>query len=517
MAISFKKVNGETVRQVSRKKAKTPQERAKEEIMQKVDTFTADQLKAFNILIDKNIPFVYLGGSAGTGKSYTLTTAVEYMRRVEHEWVAVTATTATAALLIEAQTVHKFFGFKPDLLIDEKGKPCARATKKIKKCSVIVIDEVSMARCDLLSSVIASIKKCNKARAKEGLAPMRLILCGDPCQLPSVLPEREKEELEARLKVRIGKPYDVGEGWFFNAPEWDECNFKCIELKEVMRQKGNIEFIENLNRVRVGDNSNINWFNHNCSLAVDNPPSNVVSLFPYNRQVRAYNKKKLSEMDGEEVVYTAELGGLTADDVEDNGYDYELRLKPGCLVMMKQNPYKGADWCEMLCSGIDSGDYINYFCNGSVGIYRGSYEDEKGEYLAIELQDSNNRFVKLYRKVFDTFEYVEINGRLKKVKSGKFFKTFPCVLSFAISVHKSQGASLPAIILDPKSFASGMLYVGLSRVKGKASSIYLTDMVRPEDVILSDEVKLFLERIRKEDEEYSNIGGDFLDVHGGCI
>lgn len=493
MAINFKMVNGEVVKTVSRKKAKTPQERAKAEIMEKVKTFTADQKKAFDILIDENVPFVYLGGSAGTGKSYTLTTAIDYLRNVEMKWVAVTATTATAARLIEAQTVHGFFGFKPDLLIDEKGKPCARATKKIKKCSVIVIDEISMGRCDLLSSVVATIKKSNKARAKEGLAPIRLILCGDPCQLPSILNGREKQELEERLS------YNIGEGWFFKAKEWDECNFRCIELTEVMRQKGNTEFIENLNKIRVGDSSNVNWFNNNCSLLVDNPPSDVIRLFPYNRQVRAYNKAKLDEMPGQEKVYVAHLEGLTAEDVESSGYDYELRLKPGCLVMIKQNPYKGAEWCELFCSGVDKEDYINFFCNGSTGIYRDSGEDIKGEYLIIELTDKN-QFVKIYRKVFDTYKYEEVNGRLKKVKTGDYFETFPIVLAHALSIHKSQGASLPAVVLDPKSFASGMLYVGLSRVKGDVNNIYLTDFIRPEDVILSDEVKSFLEEIRKKNQ-----------------
>lgn len=499
MAISFKRGdNGEAVKQVSRKKVKTPQEKAKIELMEKIKTFTADQKKAFDILIDENIPFVYLGGAAGTGKSYALSTAISWLRRVENKWVAVTATTATAALLIEAQTVHKFMSFKPDILLDEKGKGIAKSARSISRCDVIVADECSMMRCDVFSSLIASLEKCNRKRSKEGLKPMRLILCGDPCQLPSILSEHDKAEIEARLKVRYKKDISIGEGWFFNAPEWKECNFKCIELTEVMRQKGNPELIENLNRVRIGDNSNVHWFNENCSLLIDNPPEDAVRLFPFNRQVRKYNMEKLATLEGEEKVFLAELEGLTAEDVEDSGYDSELHLKSSAIVMIKCNPYSGADWCEMFCSGIDKEDYVNYFCNGSTGIYRDCGEDANGEYLIIELTD-NRHLIKLYRKVFDTYEYVEVNGRLKKVKTGKYFRTFPCVLAFAISIHKSQGASLPAVVINPRhSFASGQIYVALSRVKGNVKNIYLADMIRPEDIILSDEVKSFLEEIRKD-------------------
>ena len=209
-------------------------------------------------------------------------------------------------------------------------------------------------------------------------------------------------------------------------------------------------------------------------------------------------------MEGTEVIYKAELEGVTEQEVEDAGYDYELRLKPGCLVMIKCNPYSGADWCEMLCQGIDSADYIDYFCNGTVGIYRATLEDAKGEYLYIEIPEGDSgktNDVKLYKKTFDTYTYAEVNGRYKKVKSGNFFRTYPVVCAMAISIHKSQGASLPAVVLEPKSFASGQLYVALSRVKGDASKIYLTDMVRPEYAILSDEVKGFLERIKEKDVE----------------
>ena len=499
MAISFKRGNdGQAVKEVSRKKVKTPQEKAKIELMEKVNTFTADQLKAFNILIDDSEQFVYLGGAAGTGKSYCLSTAISWLRRVENQWVAVTATTATAALLIEAQTVHKFFGFKPEILIDEKGKATAKAHKNIWKCDVIVVDECSMARCDIFSSLMASCKKCNTKRAKEGLKPQRIILCGDPCQLPAILSDDDKSEIEARLEVRYKKKIDIGEGWFFNAPEWKECEFTCIELTEVMRQKGNPELIDNLNKVRLGDTSNVHWFNESCSLLVDNPPEDAIRLFPFNRQVRKYNMDKLATMEGEEKVFLAELEGLTAEDVESNGYDYELHLKPDALVMIKCNPYSGADWCEMFCSGIEKEDYVNYFCNGSTGIYRDYGEDANGEYLIIELT-ANGHLLKLYKKVFDTYEYVEVNGRLKKVKTGKYFRTFPVVLAFSISIHKSQGASLPSVVINPRhSFASGQIYVALSRVKGNVNNIYLADMIRPEDIILSDEVKSFLEEIRKD-------------------
>lgn len=504
MAISYKKVNGQLVRTVSRRKAMTPQEKVAEEIEEVKKTFTEGQMKAFEDMINPDIPFLFLSGEAGCGKTYVVKQAVRWLRNVENKWVAVCATTATAARLLDdgAVTVHKFFKLKPEILISERGKddkngkPVAHATKAITKCDVILIDEVSMMRVDLFLSVLACLKKSNKKRAKYSLPPIRLILVGDMCQLPPVLTDRDREDLSERLG------YDVGEGFAFQCPEWEECNFNSIILKEVMRQKDDADMMRCLNRVRMGDGDYTNWFNENCSLG---SCEDAVSLFPYNWQVRKENKERLAKLSGELRTYKAELrGNATEKDVEDNGYDAELHLKQHCLVMIKVNPYANCEWCSMLCEGIDSADYIDYFCNGSMGIYRDTYKDGKGEYLLIELQDTDkdgtHQFVKIYKKFFDIYDYVEINGKLKKVKSGDGFFAYPIVLGYALSIHKSQGCSLSKMNLFPtKAFASGMLYVGLSRCR-TAKGIYLQDMIRPWDAMLSPAVKEFYKRIEGEKE-----------------
>lgn len=457
-----------------------------ENIMKVVETFTTDQKKAFYSIVSEDGGNLFLTGSAGTGKSYCIKEAISYLRNVLLKQVVVCATTATAARILDAVTVHKFFGFMPDVLIDEDGKPIAKATAKICEADYIIIDEVSMMRVDCFRSVIASIKKANKKRAKVGKRPIRLICIGDFAQIPPVVTDKDRDI----LKERLGD--DIGSGFAFTCDEWWEADFQYIELNEVMRQKGEDGFIKALNKIRIGDSSAVHWFNEHCEWDY-NP--DAVSLFPYNKMVKAENKKRLASLSSQEEVYTAELYGasVTEKEVEDSGLDYELKLKSGCRVMIKCNPYDGADWCRI--AEEKPKDYINFFCNGSVGTYQGAYKDDSGKMWLLILLDTGV-YVSISKRFFDIYDYREIDGKWKKIKTGDGFFQYPICLAYAMTFHKSQGASIDKINIYPKSFASGMLYVALSRVKGGAENIYLQDCVMPDAAMLSQEVVEFYEKMR---------------------
>lgn len=162
--------------------------------------------------------------------------------------------------------------------------------------------------------------------------------------------------------------------------------------------------------------------------------------------------------------------------------------------MIRCNPWDGADWCQML----DVGECTDAFCNGSVAQFRYTVIDGNGRTgLVVTLLDSG-RLVVIYPKCFDICRYTTIGGKLQKEKTGDYFYAYPVSLGYATSVHRSQGATLYSVNLNPHSFTSGMLYVGLSRVRGGAQNIHLDEFVRPWDAMLDPTVKNFYENTHWE-------------------
>lgn len=469
-------------------KYKPLHELAKDEVYETIKTLTIDQKQAFETMVNSQNGNVFLTGSAGTGKSRVISCVIDYLRRVEGKHVIVTATTCMAARLLSAVTVHNLFNFQPSILINEKGNPTVHAPKAVCNADVIITDEISMMPCNVFISVYHSILKANKIRSKNKKPPIRWIILGDMCQLPPVITEIDKQILEKRLG------YDIGMGFPFITPEWDLCNFKVCELTEVVRQNDS-DFILNLNKIRTGEDAKCtNWFNEHCSVGY-NP--NAISLYPYTHQVKTENNKYLESLDGEILSFKAELqGNINPSKIEQMGLDYELKLKKGCKVLIRCNPHRGATWCSI--GALDSKDFIKYFCNGSLGILRDvGVESDEREYLLVDLIE-NGMLLKLYKKTFDIYEYIDDNGVLKKVRSGNSFRTFPLVLGKALSIHRSQGLTVHSLNLNATScFTPGMLYVGLSRVKGGPKNIFLQDFIRPEDAIVADEVKEFYRKIQK--------------------
>lgn len=486
--LSFKlNENGEVQRDVSRKKEcqLTWKERKRQEIQEDVDKLSPSQKEVFNAIVDEKGGNIFLTGGAGTGKSFVIALAVRWLCQVVDMRVSVTSSTATAARLVNGVTTHSFFRFKPQILLDEDGQPVAHAHRAVVHSDVVVIDEVSMIRCDVFSAIAASIERANRKRAVLGLPPIRLICVGDFCQLPPVIADEERAELEQRCGYKIGNAYA------FLAPEWRRFHFRNFELKDVVRQD-NTEFIEVLNKIRIGNGNWTNWFNEHCSLRED---KNALYLFPYNEQVKQRNRECLDTLNGKEEIFQAELfGEASKENVEDIGLDYELHLKRGCSVMIRCNPWDGADWCEML----DVGECTECFCNGSMAQYYGTVHDKNNRVgLVVVLRESGLRVV-IYPKCYPIYRYTMISGKMKKVETGNYFNAYPLSLGYATSVHRSQGATLASVNLNPQSFTSGMLYVGLSRVRGGAENIHLDDFVRPWDAILDPTVKEFYENIQWE-------------------
>lgn len=478
---------------INKNKGKSIEDAVREEIEQKISLLTDDQRKAFEAIINPSGGNIMISGGAGCGKSTTISVTLAFLRNILRKTVAVLASTASASQLISGVTFHQFFKFGIDLLVDKNGKPTIHAPATIINCDYIFCDEISMLSPDCIISAFHSIQKANIKRKKKNLPPIRLIAIGDFCQTLCPMPKEQKEILNKYLG------YEIKNGLSFNTKEWKLFNFKIIELTQNMRQRENDEYIYHLNQIRKGNKSHIDWFNQNCSKGY-NP--NAVTILPTNKLVNIENLKRLNALSGDEITYTADLhGDATQQDVEELGFDYELKLKKNCRVIIKSNPQRGATWCYL--GGVESKDYIHHFCNGTTGTYKETYIDHEGrEYLFIELDkqnpDDNIEYVSIYKKTFDIYDYIETEDSIQKVKSSKSISCFPIRLAYASTVHRALGSSLSAINLDPSSFDSGMLYVSLSRTRSP-KQIYLMKPIKPSDCILDDDVKRFYENIHNKD------------------
>ncbi|HBA54225.1 MAG TPA: AAA family ATPase, partial [Syntrophorhabdus aromaticivorans] len=178
--------------------------------------------KALDIM-ENSSRHVFITGRAGTGKS----TLLDHFRRTTRKKVAVLAPTGVAALNIQGQTVHSFFGFKPNVTPDKIKKITGQEGRLFKELDAVIIDEISMVRADLLDCVEKALRLNGPSR-KKWFGGIQMIFIGDLYQLPPVVTSAEKEIFTHRYET----PY------FFSAQVFEEATFdmELVELETVYRQ-----------------------------------------------------------------------------------------------------------------------------------------------------------------------------------------------------------------------------------------------------------------------------------------
>lgn len=227
---------------------------------------------------------VFITGGAGTGKTYLINAICKGFTE-QNKKVLLCAPTGITALNIHGVTIHCAFGLTGSVFITpKKHKISSRAPYSLNDVSVVIIDEISMVRCDLFESICTSIKKVEQRTQKK----IQIILVGDFFQLPPVI-ERGSPD-ERLLKDYYGN--SLGNGFAFATKSWRELQLKVVILNEGQRQKHQ-EFIYNLNKIRIGDYSGCDYFNKNCA---QNPIENAITICAHNRDVEEYNNKKLSQL-----------------------------------------------------------------------------------------------------------------------------------------------------------------------------------------------------------------------------
>ncbi|NCP85189.1 MAG: AAA family ATPase, partial [Bacteroidetes bacterium] len=389
---------------------------------------------------------VYLTGKAGTGK----TTFLKYIKDTTNKNTVILAPTGVAAINAGGVTIHSFFQipFGPFVPDDSRLRTTATGTENretiyttfryrddkreiIENLELLIIDEISMVRADMLD-VIDRILKVFRKKPYLPFGGVQVILIGDTFQLPPIADNEQWSILSQFYKT----PF------FFSSKIIEENTPLYIELKKIYRQNEQ-EFIDLLNRVRV---SQVNANDFSVLNAKYNPTfsgngSDYIILATHNNIVNETNLTKLNQLSTELFTYEANVTGTFPD--KHKPTDHYLKLKVGAQIMFIKN---------------DTGEYKRFY-NGKIG----KIKELEEATITVVFDDESE--VEVERAVWNNIQY-SYNREQKKIVEEIVgtFEQFPIRLAWAITVHKSQGLTFEKVIADlGRAFAPGQVYVALSR------------------------------------------------------
>ena len=376
---------------------------------------------------------VFITGKAGTGKS----TLLEYFRDTTQKKIVVLAPTGVSALNVQGETIHSFFGFRPDITIDKIEKLLPKDAKIYKELDAIVIDEISMVRADLLDCVDKFLR-LNGKKPNLPFGGIQMIFIGDLYQLPPVVTSKEKKIFTDHYE----SPY------FFDSNVFKNLPVEFVELNKVYRQK-DAKFIELLNQIRNNTitEQNLNLLNSRVGAPISQRESDfVVYLTTLNEMASKINNEYLDRLPGKAYQWLAQIEG----EFEKNAFptDYLLTIKPGAQVMMLNNNARGR------------------WVNGSLGrVVSVRYnKKEECDVIGVQFQEGNKEYVTPFTWEIFHFKYDETTKKIESEVVGRFSQ-YPLKLAWAVTIHKSQGKTFDKVIVDVGrgTFAGGQVYVALSR------------------------------------------------------
>ncbi len=376
---------------------------------------------------------IFLTGKAGTGK----TTFLRTVRAQSSKRMIVVAPTGVAAINAGGVTIHSFFQlplspYIPGATIRERFDFSKEKRRIISSLDMLVIDEISMVRADLLDAVDFVLRRYRDRTQPFG--GLQLLMIGDLQQLTPVIRPDDEETLS--------KYYDTP--YFFGSKALAQISYVTIQLTHVYRQQDEA-FITLLNHIRDGHPSaeDLNMLNARCNPAfIPKPEQGYIRLTTHNRLADNYNENELSKLPGKRHVFKAEVQGdfpTTSCPAEE-----DLQLKEGAQVMFLKN------------------DPSHRFYNGKIGHVVSI--DEKG--IGVRCTGEKD-VINVDKDVWENTKYT-INPTTKTIESKVqgTFTQYPLRLAWAITIHKSQGLTFEHAIIDAGlSFASGQVYVALSRCK----------------------------------------------------
>lgn len=417
-------------------------------------------------LIEHTATSVFLTGKAGTGKSTLLRALPQYLSK-QH---IILAPTELAALQVGGETIHSFFGFEWRVYLpDDANIPPLSPTRVqlLEEVELIVIDEISMVRCDLMNAIDLSLRwHLNNDLPFGG---KQLLMIGDLYQLPPIIDERNKEEVNL-LRSNYTSRY------FFSAKTFEQdFQYQIVELSKVYRQKDR-KFIGLLNAIRVNqmDEQLLSTLNERYNVKGGLSSNFKITLASTNSVIKELNQSKLAEIEAPLVIFHAEEEGNFANVGSAYPTDKELQLKVGAQVMFVKDDEEGR------------------WVSGTVGRIAEISEEQ----LLVEIKQGKDMVA--YPVEHHTwhkyiYEWDPTTETVVHHAIGSFTQ-FPIKLAWGITIHKSQGQTFDHVVINlgRKAFATGQTYVALSRCTS-FKGITLKRPVSPEDIFVDKRITKFLE------------------------
>ena len=417
-----------------------------------IDKQNQQQMLAYELIANTNSCF-FLTGRAGTGKTTFLRNV---QKSVDKQFVTL-APTGVAAILAGGDTIHSFFGLPMEVCPPGTcGKMNQARILTLLHTDTIIIDEVSMVRCDIVDAIDYTLRKA--LRTTQPFGGKQIIFVGDMFQLPPVVRQGAEKEL-------LHDIYQTDDFFFYKANAIKRMRLVKIEFQKVYRQDDDKRFLQILENVRMNKVTpeDIMHLNHR----VTQPQAEdgmVITLTSRNNTADDINQKRLAEIGTEEFVYEGSITGKF--DEKKMPVELNMRLKIGAQVMFTRN------------------DMQRRWANGTLGKVAKLTKDE----IHVKLENGDTYVVPCCSWESFTYEYDREQRRLKKDVTGTFTQ-FPLKLAWAITIHKSQGMTFDKMALDLSRglFAAGQLYVALSRVRS-LDGLFLSRNIIPQYAHTSREI-----------------------------
>lgn len=429
-------------------------------------------------IIEQTDTNLFLTGKAGTGK----TTFLRKLKELSPKRMVVVAPTGIAAINAHGVTIHSFFQlplapYVPDTTFNSKQQQYKLRKQKIdiiRSLDLLVIDEISMVRADLLDAVDSVLRQYRHNEAPFG--GVQMLMIGDLQQLSPVVKEDEQSLL--------GQYYDTL--YFFGSHALQQTDYATVELKTVYRQNDK-RFLDILNKVRENrvDEQTLSLLNQRY--VPDFEPGNgdnYIRLTTHNFQAQQINNERLAQLPGRSLSFTAKI----EDEFPEYSYptDAVITLKEGAQVMFVKND--------------PSGNHRYY--NGMIGEV--CHLNDKGFY--VRSKDTNEE-IEVTPEEWTNCKY-ELDKETKEITEvvEGVFKQYPVKLAWAITIHKSQGLTFEHAIIDVgSSFAHGQTYVALSRCKTLEGMI-LSHPISQSAIICDRNIKLFTDTLPQHTPSTEKLG-----------
>lgn len=395
--------------------------------------------------VNRGHPLTFITGRAGTGKS----TLIAELRK---RGALVCAPTGIAALNCKGVTLHSMFKIPPAFC--DPRRPLPSTLNGLSRIPLLVIDEISMVRADVLDFVDATLRF--NLRSKAPFGGIRVVFVGDCRQLPPVVTEEEREALQARYESE----------WFFDALCLKDQDLKVVELTQVHRQKDSA-LLEILDCVRKGAITPkvLAALNARCIPAGED----ALLLTARRFEADSLNQRKLQAIAAEERVYEAQIEGAFSKSEANFPAPRRLALKVGARVLVTKS------------QGV--------LVNGT----RAQVVRLSPDSVEVEVEGSGARELVL-PALWEQHKYVLRDDCFVAEVCGTY-QQIPLTLGWAVTVHKSQGMTLPRARVDlgRGAFAAGQAYVALSRTR-TMESLSASRAFRNADFILDERVSAFYAR-----------------------